>query len=119
MEYLLYRPQQYHNVHNPLLSLEPTTVQLQYLLVGKERFPFFAAPLSHLNNRSRAFFIHTLTTGRYYDVNQFNSLDEEKQAIEICKSICVAGRDEGELKVLLFQIDSFYVEIFYDPRKKL
>ena len=52
-------------------------------------------------------------------LNQFNSLDEEKQAIEICKGICVAGRDEGALKVLLFQIASFYVEIFYNPRKKL
>ena len=50
---------------------------------------------------------------------QFNLLDEEKQAIEICKGVCVAGRDEGELKILLFQLGNFYVEIFYHPRKKL
>jgi hypothetical protein len=52
-------------------------------------------------------------------LNQFNLLDEERQAIEICKGVCVAGRDLGELKALLFQLHSFYVELFYHPRKKL
>ena len=52
-------------------------------------------------------------------LEQFNLLDEERQAIEICKGVCVAGRDAGELKILLFQLGSFYVEIFYHPRKNL
>ena len=52
-------------------------------------------------------------------LEQFDLLDEERQAIEICKGVCVAGRDEGELKILLFQLGSFYVEIFYHPRKNL
>ena len=52
-------------------------------------------------------------------LDQFNLLDEERQAIEICKGVCVAGRDKGELKILLFQLYSFYVELFYHPRKRL
>ena len=52
-------------------------------------------------------------------LDQFQLLGEEQQAIEICKGTCVAGRDEGHLKVLLFQINSFYVELFYHPQKRL
>lgn len=52
-------------------------------------------------------------------LNQFNLLSEERQALEICKGVCVAGRDEADLKVLLFQLGSFYVEIFYHPRRQL
>jgi hypothetical protein len=75
---------------------------------------------SSLINRVKVLFpIHfNLQTG-VMTLNQFNLLDEERQAIEICKGVCVAGRDDGELKVLLFQLGNFYVELFYHPRKKL
>ena len=52
-------------------------------------------------------------------LSEFNLLDEEKQAIEICKGVCVSGRDVDDLKILLFQLGSFYVEISYHPRKNL
>lgn len=52
-------------------------------------------------------------------LEQFNLSDETEQALAICKAPCVAGRDQGEHKVLLYQLGRFYVEVFYHPRKKL
>ena len=45
---------------------------------------------------------------------QFNGLDEVKQ-IEFLWSagVLVGSRQEGFYKILLYQIDSFYVEVFY------
>ena len=45
---------------------------------------------------------------------QFNCLDEVRQ-IELLWSagVLVGSRQEGFYKILLYQIDSFYVEVFY------
>jgi hypothetical protein len=45
---------------------------------------------------------------------QFNCLDEVRQ-IEMLWStgVLVDSRQEGFYKILLYQIDSFYVEVFY------
>ena len=50
---------------------------------------------------------------------QFNLADDMEQALAINKGICIAGREDGEQKVLLYQLKRFYVEVFYHPRKKL
>ena len=52
-------------------------------------------------------------------LDQFNLLDDEQQAVLICKGVCIAGRDENGLKVLLFQLGCFYVEVYYHPSKRL
>jgi hypothetical protein len=45
---------------------------------------------------------------------QFNCLDEVRQ-IELLWSagVLIGSRQEGLYKILLYQIDSFYVEVFY------
>lgn len=52
-------------------------------------------------------------------LEQFNSADNKDRALTLGNGVCVAGRDEGEYKVLLYQLQQFYVEIFYHPRKKI
>ncbi len=45
-------------------------------------------------------------------LREFQLSDEAKQAEKLLDAVCVAGRDEGEHKVLLYQLDNFYVEVF-------
>jgi hypothetical protein len=52
-------------------------------------------------------------------LEQFNLSDDNEQTLALCNGVCVAGRDEGEYKVLLYQLKRFYVEVFYHPGKKL
>lgn len=45
---------------------------------------------------------------------QFNSLNEMQQADELWeKGVHIAERPEGDFELLLYQIDSFYVEVWY------
>ena len=44
---------------------------------------------------------------------QFLALDEMEQQEAIWDGVHIADRDEGEHKILLYQIDAFYVEVFY------
>ena len=48
------------------------------------------------------------------NLNKFNGLDELRQ-IELLWSagVLIGSRQDGFYKVLLYQIDSFYVEVFY------
>jgi hypothetical protein len=46
---------------------------------------------------------------------QFNSLDEnEKHQLVWNEGVLLASREDNELKYLLYQVDSFYVELKYD-----
>jgi hypothetical protein len=46
----------------------------------------------------------------------FNGMDERAQAEAVfTEGVYVDDRDEGGLKVQLYRLDSFYVEVFYDP----
>ena len=40
-------------------------------------------------------------------------LDEMEQMEAIWNGVHLANRDDAEHKILLYQIDSFYVEVFY------
>lgn len=51
-------------------------------------------------------------------LEQFNLSDDNQQAFALSNGVCVAGREEGEFKVLLYQLQRFYVEVFYHPAKK-
>ncbi len=44
---------------------------------------------------------------------QFNDLDEMEQAEAVWDAVFVADREDEEHKILLYQIDSFYVEVYY------
>jgi len=46
-------------------------------------------------------------------LEQFNMLDEMEQAEAIWGGKNVAKRSEGEFEVLLYQIDGFYIEVYY------
>jgi hypothetical protein len=51
----------------------------------------------------------------FYD---FNGMDENAQAEAVFTAgIYVDDRDEDGLKVQLYRLDSFYVEVFYDPKE--
>ena len=46
----------------------------------------------------------------------FNVMDERAQAEAVfTEGVYVDDRDEEGLKVQLYRLDSFYVEVFYDP----
>ncbi len=46
----------------------------------------------------------------------FNSLDEKMQAEAIWEhGVHIADRIEGAFKLILYQIESFYVEVWYNP----
>jgi len=44
---------------------------------------------------------------------QFLALDEMEQQEAIWEGVHIADREDEEHRVLLYQIDSFYVEVFY------
>ena len=47
----------------------------------------------------------------------FNGMDETAQAEAVFKEgVYVDDRDEDGLKVQLYRLDSFYVEMYYDPK---
>jgi hypothetical protein len=45
---------------------------------------------------------------------QFNMLDEMEQAEAVWNGTHIAERKDAEFDILLYQIDGFYVEVFYD-----
>lgn len=44
---------------------------------------------------------------------QFLQLDEAEQAEAIWEAAFIADREDKEHKILLYQIDGFYVEVYY------
>ena len=51
-------------------------------------------------------------TLRYY-----NGLDEVEQHAVLCENgVDIGERVDGEYKIILYQIFSFYVELFYHPK---
>jgi len=47
---------------------------------------------------------------------QFIQLDEAEQADAIWDGSFIADREDKEHKILLYQIDGFYVEVFYHKK---
>lgn len=46
-------------------------------------------------------------------LKQFNSLDEMEQQEAIWGGTFIGNREDQEHKILLYKIDSFYVEVYY------
>ena len=44
---------------------------------------------------------------------EFNQLDEMEQAEAVWDGVFIGDREDAEHKILLYQIDSFYVEVYY------
>jgi len=44
---------------------------------------------------------------------EFTALDEMEQAEAIWDGVFLGDRKDGEHRILLYQIDDFYVEVFY------
>jgi hypothetical protein len=44
---------------------------------------------------------------------EFNVLDEMEQAEAVWAGVFVADREDEQHRILLYQIDSFYVEVYY------
>jgi hypothetical protein len=48
----------------------------------------------------------------------FNGMDKKMQAEAVfTEGVYVDDRDEDGLKVQLYRLGSFYVEVFYDPKR--
>ena len=56
---------------------------------------------------------------RTMTLREFQLIDAQQQAEKLLDAVCIAGRDEADQKVLLYQLDSFYVEVYYHPRRNL
>jgi hypothetical protein len=53
-------------------------------------------------------------------LDDFNALDEQKQASSIMdRGVFLAYRLYKEFKIFLYQIDDFYVEVYYNNRYNL
>ena len=52
-------------------------------------------------------------------LREFQLQNETSQAEKLMNAVCIAGRDDGEHKILLYQLGSFYVEVFYHPRRNM
>ena len=44
---------------------------------------------------------------------EFNALDEMEQAEAVWDSVFIADREDDEHRILLYQRDSFYIEVYY------
>ena len=44
---------------------------------------------------------------------EFNGLDEMEQAEAVWDGVFVADREDEEHRILLYQVDSFYVEVYF------
>ncbi|HUC82157.1 MAG TPA: hypothetical protein VMR70_14735 [Flavisolibacter sp.] len=49
-------------------------------------------------------------------LEEFNQLNYEGQLQATQKAVCIAGREENKFKVLLFQLNDFYIEVYYNAR---
>jgi hypothetical protein len=47
---------------------------------------------------------------------QFLAMDEMEQQEAIWEGVLIADRQDEEHRILLYQIDGFYVEVFYHVR---
>ena len=52
-------------------------------------------------------------------LREFQLSNEQQQAEKLLDAVCIAGRDEADQKVLLYQLGSFYVEVYYHPRRNV
>ena len=52
-------------------------------------------------------------------LSQFNALDEMEQALVVCKGVHIAHRQDDEYRILLYSIDSFYVEVFHNKKHSM
>ena len=68
------------------------------------------------NTPGRVNFKGIIYTGMTF--NDFIALDETSQEEVLAGKRCVWGRDEGKFKVLLYQLSSFYVEVYYHKEHK-
>lgn len=47
---------------------------------------------------------------------QFNEMTEDQQAFILEQyGVCISARDHKKDKLLLYQVDAFYVEVYFDP----
>jgi len=53
--------------------------------------------------------IHTAPMTLY----EFNAMDEMEQAEAVWDGVYIADREDIEHRILLYQLDNFYVEVFY------
>jgi len=53
-------------------------------------------------------------------IDQFRKLNETRQALALWeRGVKLASRDEPEFEVTLYQIDGFYVELYYNQKDKM
>ena len=68
----------------------------------------------------------SITKAIYYFLNakvmtlyEFNQLDEMQQADAVWNGILIGDRTDNIFNILLYQIDGFYVEVFYQKKRNI
>ncbi len=67
----------------------------------------------YLNALQKILCLRNLCKIIFKTLYQFIGLDEMEQQEAIWEGVLIADREDEEHKILLYQIDSFYVEVFY------
>ena len=49
---------------------------------------------------------------------EFSVLDHRQRLNAINEAVCIGGRNERGQTVLLYQLNSFYIEAYHEPRKR-
>ena len=49
-------------------------------------------------------------------LEEFNQLNYEGRLNAAQKAVCIAGREENKFKILLFQLNDFYIEVYYNAK---
>ncbi|HEX8314923.1 MAG TPA: hypothetical protein VF610_00165 [Segetibacter sp.] len=49
-------------------------------------------------------------------LEEFDQLNYEGRLDATQKAVCIAGREENKFKVLLFQLNDFYIEVYYNAK---
>jgi len=47
----------------------------------------------------------------------FNLLNDDAKANAVWNGVCIGSRKDDDHNILLFQVDNFYVEVFYQREK--
>jgi hypothetical protein len=48
------------------------------------------------------------------NVKEFNALDYQGKHTVTNNAVCIGGRSDGEHMVLLYQLNGFYIEVYYN-----
>ena len=49
-------------------------------------------------------------------LKDFLQLDEDGRIKAVNQAVCLTGKDDGKFLVMLYQLDGFYIEVYYHKK---